>query len=288
MPLGPAGFKPKRRWGQNFLIDPGALAAIAAAFRPQPSDRVLEVGPGDGALTRRIAPRVARLVAVEVDPLLAASLRGSVEGVQVLEADVLALDPEALLRETGATPDEPARIFGNLPYNIATAVILRFLTRHALVRDLMVMVREVAERILSPPRTKEYGSLTVLCRTFARVERIRRLRPGSFRPRPKVESEVIRLALRDPGGAAGGDPEGYAAFVHGCFGQRRKTFLNNLSRVLSAEGAGADVARALLEAAAIPPGGRPEEVPPEGFQRLFEGLRTLRGRRPEAGGPAPV
>jgi 16S rRNA (adenine1518-N6/adenine1519-N6)-dimethyltransferase len=289
MPLGPAGFKPKRRWGQNFLIDPGALAAITAAFRPLPSDRVLEVGPGDGALTRRIAPRVARLVAVEVDPLLAASLRGSLEGVQVLEADVLALDPEALLRETGATPDEPARIFGNLPYNIATAVILRFLTRHALVRDLTVMVqREVAERILSPPRTKEYGSLTVLCRTFARVERIRRLRPGSFRPRPKVESEVIRLALRDPGGAAGGDPEGYAAFVHGCFGQRRKTFLNNLSRVLSAEGAGADAARALLAAAAIPPGCRPEEVSPEGFQRLYAGLTTLRGRRPETREPPPV
>src|SRR5262245_10939628 len=140
MPLGPAGFKPKRRWGQNFLVDPGALQAIAAAFRPAPTDRVLEIGPGDGALTRRIAPRVARFVAVEVDPELAASLRASLEGVRILEGDVLSFAPEALLAEAGATPETRARLLGNLPYNIATAVILRFLKRHDRVRDLMVMV----------------------------------------------------------------------------------------------------------------------------------------------------
>ena len=293
MPLGPVGFKPKRRWGQNFLIDPGVLDAIAAAFRPRPDDRVLEVGPGDGALTRRIAPRVARFTAVEVDPLLADSLRTSLStgtdaqacgSVRILEGDVLAFDPRTLVAEAGGTPGQPIRIVGNLPYNIATAVILRFLTRHALVRDLMVMVqREVAERILSPPHRKEYGSLSVLCRTFARVERIRRLRPGSFRPRPKVESEVLRLALRDPGGAAGADPEGYTAFVQQCFGQRRKTFLNNMKHVLSAEGSGADTrARALLEAAGIDPGGRPEEVPPEGFERLFAEAQTALHPRPGA------
>jgi 16S rRNA (adenine1518-N6/adenine1519-N6)-dimethyltransferase len=295
MRLGPVGFKPKRRWGQNFLVDPGALAAIAAAFRPLPSDRVLEIGPGDGALTRRIAPRVESLVAVEVDPALAAALRtefagagdgaggpaGSETGapaarVRIIEGDILSFDPDRLLADAGASPGRPARLFGNLPYNIATVIILRYLTRHALVRDLTVMVqREVAQRILAPPRSKEYGSLTVLCRTFAKVERVRRLRPGSFRPRPKVESEVIRLALRDPGGAAGADPEGYGRFVHDCFGQRRKTFLNNLARVLAPEGDGAhERARGLLEAAAIEPGGRPEEVPPEGFERLFARLKS--------------
>jgi 16S rRNA (adenine1518-N6/adenine1519-N6)-dimethyltransferase len=305
MPLGPTGFKPKRRWGQNFLIDPGALDAIAAAFRPRPDDRVLEVGPGDGALTRRIAPRVARFTAVEIDPLLAASLREAFEpppdpgaagpaaagagaaGVRILEGDVLAFDPDTLVAEAGGSAAQPIRIVGNLPYNIATAIILRFLARHALVRDLMVMVqREVAGRILSPPGRKEYGSLSVLCRTFARVERIRRLRPGSFRPRPKVESEVLRLALRDPGGAAGADPDGYAAFVQNCFGQRRKTFLNNMKHVLSAEGAGADArARVLLEAAGIAPGGRPEEVPPEGFERLFAKAQAARNPRPGAQSP---
>jgi len=278
MPVGPAGFRPKRRWGQNFLVDPGALQAIALAFRPALSDAVIEVGPGDGALTRRIAPRVGRLTAVEVDPDLAASIRSALPEVRLIEADVLALDPDALLRDAGASMEAPARILGNLPYNIATAVILRFLTRHDLVRDLMVMVqREVAERILAAPRCKEYGSLTVLCRTFARVERVRRLRPGSFRPRPKVESEVIHLTLRDPGGAPGVDPGGYASFVQDCFGQRRKTFRNNLARVLASRGAGDDArALALLENAGIEPGGRPEEVPPEGFWRLFEVFRQER------------
>ncbi|HEV8199326.1 MAG TPA: 16S rRNA (adenine(1518)-N(6)/adenine(1519)-N(6))-dimethyltransferase RsmA [Candidatus Polarisedimenticolia bacterium] len=291
MRLGPAGFKPKRRWGQNFLIDPGALAAIAAAFRPSPGDHVLEIGPGDGALTRRIAPRVAALLAVEVDPELAATLREEFETarVRILEGDVLSFEPERLLADAGAGPGHPVRILGNLPYNIATVIILRYLTRHDLVRDLMVMVqREVAERILAPTHTKEFGSLTVLCRTFAKVERIRRLRPGSFRPRPKVESEVIRLALHDPGGAAGADPDGYARFVHECFGQRRKTFLNNLARVLASEGDDAhERARSLLVAAAIDPGGRPEEVPPEGFERLYARLKSPPEKRIDSP-PSPV
>ena len=287
MPLGPAGFRPKRRWGQNFLVDPAVLQAIALAFRPGSADRVLEIGPGDGALTRRIAPRVFSLTAVEVDPELAASLRSSLPGVRLIAADVMALDPGALLREAGATPETPARLIGNLPYNIATAVILRFLFRHDLVRDLMVMVqREVAERILSATHRKEFGSLSVICRTFAQVERVRRLRPGSFRPRPKVESEVIHLTLRDPGGAAGADPEAFADFVHGCFEQRRKTFHNNLARVLAASGPGADErARALLDRAGIAPRGRPEEVPPEGFQRLFEAFQEERSGRPPAPPP---
>jgi len=287
MRLGPEGFRPKRRWGQNFLVDPAALQAIAAAFRPAPTDRVLEIGPGDGALTRRIAPRVFSLTAVEVDPELAASLRTSLEEVRIVESDVLALDPTALLRDAGASPGTPARLLGNLPYNIATAVILRFLNRHDLVRDLMVMVqREVAERILSAPHRKEFGSLSVLCRTFARVERVRRLRPGSFRPRPRVESEVIHLTLCDPGGAAGAEPDRFAAFVQGCFEQRRKTFQNNLARLLARSGGGADDrARAFLEAVGIAPRGRPEEVPPEGFQRLFEALEAERSGRAPAPSP---
>ena len=301
MRLGPAGFKPKRHWGQNFLVDPGALAAIVAAFRPSPGDRVLEIGPGDGALTRRVAPRVASFLAVEVDPDLAAALRTGLESqpgagtasgagapsaaprprVRVLEGDVLSFEPDRLLADAGAAPGQPVRLLGNLPYNIATVIILKYLMRHDLVSDLMVMVqREVAERILAPPHTKEYGSLSVLCRTFAKVERIRRLRPGSFRPRPRVESEVIRLALHDPGGAAGADPDGYARVVHGCFGQRRKTFLNNLARVLAAGGDDAhERARALLEEAVLDPGGRPEEVPPEGFERLYARLKSRAEKR---------
>lgn len=267
MPDAPSGFRHKKQWGQHFLADPVILDQLVSAFEPRPSDRVLEIGPGAGALTQRLEAKVGRLVTVEIDPALAEALRGpgagAPPGFEVIEADILAVDPETLWRALGLAPDGRARIVGNLPYNIATAILLKFLPRRDRVSDLMVMVqREVAERIASPPRRKSYGSLSVLCQTLARVESIRRLRPGSFRPRPKVESEVLRLTLRDPGGSAAADPEGFAALVHACFAQRRKTIANNLNR------------RDALERAGIDPRSRAEEIAPEGFHRLFEILRA--------------
>src|SRR5262245_7767505 len=165
-----AGFRPRRSLGQNFLVDGAAIEAIVLAFGPRPHDRVLEIGPGQGALTRRLAGRVERLVAVEVDPMLAAGLRASVAplfppgSLEILEADILALPPATLLGALGATAARPARVLANLPYNIATAVILALLPLRPAIADLMVMVqREVAERIRSRPAPKTYGSLSVLC-----------------------------------------------------------------------------------------------------------------------------
>jgi 16S rRNA (adenine1518-N6/adenine1519-N6)-dimethyltransferase len=270
MPVTPSGFRTKKHWGQHFLADPGILDSLVRAFLPRPTDRVLEIGPGTGAFTQRLEAKVARLVAVEIDPALVEALRGpgagAPPGFEVIEADILAIDPETLWRALRLEPGGRARVVGNLPYNIATAIILKLLPLRERVEDLMVMVqREVAERIVSPQHRKSYGSLSVLCQTLARVESIRRLRPGSFRPRPKVDSEVLRLTLRDPGGAAGRDTQGFAALVHACFAQRRKTLLNNLSR---GDAFGAE-ARSLLERAAIDPGRRAEEIPPADFQRLF-------------------
>jgi 16S rRNA (adenine1518-N6/adenine1519-N6)-dimethyltransferase len=275
----PSGFRPKKRWGQHFLADPRILDDLVRAFLPRPTDRVLEIGPGTGALTRRLEARVARLVAVEVDPALAEALRGpgagAPPGFEVLEADILALDPEILWRTLALPPGGRARLVGNLPYNIATTIVLKFLPLRDRVSDLMVMVqREVAERIASRPRRKAYGSLSVLCQTLAQVESIRRLRPGSFRPPPKVDSEVLRLTLKDPGGAAGQDSAGFARLVHACFAQRRKTLLNNLSRPGALAGnASAETVKTLLEGAGLDPGCRAEEIPPDGFQRLFRIMR---------------
>lgn len=275
---------PRRAWGQNFLVDARAVGIIVRAFDPRPDDRVLEVGPGRGALTRAVAGRVGRLLAVEVDPHLATALRTTLlpefpDGrVEILEADILAKPPEALLERLGATAERPARLLANLPYNIATAVILGLLPHYPALTDLMVMVqREVAERILASPGGREYGSLSVLCQAGARISPVLRLGPGSFRPRPKIESEVIHLVLRDPGGAAGADRDGFARFVRGGFAARRKTLHNNLAALQVGAGAGsggshlgADGARRLAAAAAIDGTLRPEAIPVEGWRALFE------------------
>lgn len=270
--------RPRRRFGQNFLVNPGAIDTIVRIFHPRPEDLVLEVGPGRGALTRRLAGRVARLVAVEIDPGLAGPLRADLApevasgALEVLTADALMLDLPATFHAMGAGPGRRVRVIANLPYNIAAAVILRLLALPELVADLLLMVqREVAARILAPPGGKTYGALSVLCRTRARVESVLRLRPGSFRPVPKVDSEVLRFTL-------GGDapPAAEVALLEevlrAAFGQRRKTLLNNLARLpgLDAEGAGG-----LIRAAGLEPGMRPEQVPVAGFLALARARRTI-------------
>ena len=308
MPNRRAGFSRGRRWGQNFLVNAGAADRIIEAFRPGPSDLVLEVGPGRGVLTRRLAGRVRRLVAVEVDPDLAASLRadlaawaaspqappgtpagagrkgrGAPEGsgaLQIVEADVLDLDLGDLLRGLGATPRTPARMIANLPYNIATPLILRLLEQGPLVLDLLVMVqREVAARILSPPGSRQYGGLSVLCQARARVESVLRLRPGSFRPSPKVDFEAIRLTLRSPEEpAATGDPRALSGLLRVAFERRRKTLVNNLARLPWGDGGralGPDAAAGLIRAAGLDPGCRPEEVPVQGYLALLSARRAL-------------
>lgn len=269
-----SGFRPKRRWGQNFLVNQGAADLLVAGFAPRPDDLVLEVGPGRGVLTRRLLGRVARIAAVEVDPLLAAGLRrdlaspaaaargGAATVLEVIEADILGTDLRRLLLDLGAAPARSARVLANLPYNIATAVILRLLDEAALLRDMMVMVqREVAARLLATPDTRPYGSLTVLCQARAAIDSILRLRPGSFRPVPLVESEVVRLTLLP--GAAGPADAALAALLRTGFGHRRKTLLNNLARLRRPGGGalGAAGATDLIRSAGLQPGMRPQEVP---------------------------
>jgi 16S rRNA (adenine1518-N6/adenine1519-N6)-dimethyltransferase len=260
-----------RRWGQNFLVNPGAIDTIIRIFRPAPDDLVLEIGPGRGALTRRLAGRVARLAAIEVDPDLAAALQRDLEPsggagrVRIVRGDVLRVDLEGLLRDLGAAPGRPARAIGNLPYNIASAVLLRLLARRRLLSDLLLMVqREVAARILSPPGRKTYGGLSVLCQAQARVESVLRLRPGSFRPAPKVDSEMIRVTPLPA--AAPEDTGALAALLRAAFASRRQTLLNNLAR---RRGLGAAGAARLIREAGLEPGMRAEEVPVAGFLALL-------------------
>ncbi|MGH9750486.1 MAG: 16S rRNA (adenine(1518)-N(6)/adenine(1519)-N(6))-dimethyltransferase RsmA [Candidatus Polarisedimenticolia bacterium] len=270
--------RPRRRFGQNFLVNTGAIDTIVRIFRPRPDDLVLEIGPGRGALTRRLAGRVARLVAVEIDPELAAPLRTDLAreiasgALEILTADVLMLDLPATFHAMGAEPARRVRVIANLPYNIAAAVILRLLALPERVADLLLMVqREVAARILAPPGGKTYGALSVLCRTRARVESVLRLRPGSFRPVPKVDSEVLRFTPVE-GALPAADAALLEEVLRAAFGQRRKTLLNNLARLsgLDAEGAGR-----LIRAAGLEPGMRAEQVPVAGFLALARARRTI-------------
>jgi len=292
LPQGAGGSH--RKWGQNFLVNAGACETIIRAFAPRPDDRVLEIGPGRGALTRRLLGRVECLMAIEVDPDLASVLRQDLqhshpEGrFDLIEGDVLAVDLGALLDRLGDGARSPCRVIANLPYNIATAVILRLLPLRGTLRDLFVMVqREVAERMASPPGRKSYGSLSVLCQTYALVEPILTLGPGSFQPRPKVDSAVIRMTLRNPGGAVARSHETFVALVRAAFEQRRKTLLNNLARLRpavspSAAAAGAPLGRpaaeALILGAGLDPRRRAEEIPVGGFLALAETFAAPPGR----------
>jgi 16S rRNA (adenine1518-N6/adenine1519-N6)-dimethyltransferase len=258
----------RRRWGQNFLVDDGAAEAILAAFRPSADDRVVEIGPGDGALTRRLIGRVGRLRAVEVDPALAERLEQDLDlsggDAAIVRGDILAIDLAALLGDIGAGPDRPARVIANLPYNIATAVILKLLREGRLLSDLLVMVqKEVAERIVAAPRCKAYGSLSVLCQVAARIDSVLHLGPGSFRPRPRVDSEVIRLQLRHPPPLDGSRRDALSSMLRIAFAHRRKTLQNNLAASFGHPAAGR-----LIRDAGLSPGMRPEEVAVDRFITL--------------------
>jgi 16S rRNA (adenine1518-N6/adenine1519-N6)-dimethyltransferase len=273
----PPGRRARRRWGQNFLVNARAAEAIVRIFGPRSDDVVLEVGPGGGALTALLVGRARRIAAVEIDPRLAAALRArfapeSAAGtIAIIEGDILAMDLPSLLAGAGATPERRARVIGNLPFNIASAVILRLIEERRLIADLLVMVqREVAERILSPPGRKSYGGLSVICQAHASGESVLRLRPGSFRPAPRVESEVVRLTLHEPRGPGAPDPQGLSDLLRAAFRHRRKTLLNNLSRLPGPAGPAAD---ALIRRAGLDPGCRAEEVTVAGFLALLQEWR---------------
>ncbi len=269
---GDGGFRPRRRRGQNFLVNAGAIRSILEAFDPRPGDRVLEVGPGRGALTEPLVERVGRLVAVEVDRDLAVALAARLERhgrsgrLEIVAADVLDVGIVDLVRRLGPG-GRPARLIANLPYNIATAVLLDCLRSRRLLGDLLVMVqREVAERLLSRPGRRTYGSLSVLCQCFARMEIVLRLRPGSFRPRPRVESSVVRMVPLEttPGGEV--RYEELSALLRAAFEQRRKTLQNNLSRIAPG---GSPAAEEWIRAAGLDPRARPESIPVDGYVALL-------------------
>jgi 16S rRNA (adenine1518-N6/adenine1519-N6)-dimethyltransferase len=254
----------RKRFGQHFL-EPAWVVKLVNALDLKPTDRVLEIGPGRGALTKPVSERVEHIIAVEIDRDLAAALRrDGPSNVHIVEGDFLHIDLDALLADV----PRPVRVVGNLPYNIASPILFRLLATHDAGRRLtdatLMLQREVADRLIATPGTKAYGALAIQVAQHADVTRVLTLPPGAFRPPPKVNSAVVRLRFRAPA-ADVGDELVFEKLVRGMFLQRRKTLANALKPVADSLGRSAPQ---LLEAAAVDGRRRPETLTLEEIARL--------------------
>ena len=221
---------PRKRFGQHFLVDAGAIDAIVALIAPQLGQAMVEIGPGLGAMTQPLIERLGRLTVVELDRDLALRLRGRT-GLTVIEADVLKVDFEALLPESG----EPLRVVGNLPYNISTPILFHLLGFAGAILDQHFMLqKEVVERMVAQPATAQYGRLSVMLQWRYAMENVLHVAPSCFDPPPRVDSAIVRM--RPHAQAAVLDPQRLSELVRVAFGQRRKLLRHTLGRWLEEKG----------------------------------------------------
>ena len=244
----------RRALGQHFLRDPGIARAIVDLAAPTRSDLVLEIGPGEGALTGELERRAGRVLALEVDPGLATRLRPRFPRAEIVEADARTWDFGATERPAGGR----ALVVGNLPYSVGKPILTALVAARGAI-DLMVLMlqREVADRVAAAPGGRTYGSLSVLTQLYCDVRVELRVPPGAFRPPPKVDSAVIRLTpLRTPRVAVA-DERRFHVVVRAAFAQRRKTLANALAAGL---GLPSEAIRAAAERAGIDPSRRAETL----------------------------
>ncbi|TVS10761.1 MAG: 16S rRNA (adenine(1518)-N(6)/adenine(1519)-N(6))-dimethyltransferase RsmA [Wenzhouxiangella sp.] len=254
--------RPRKRFGQHFLKDGQVIERLVRAIAPEPDQQLLEIGPGEGVLTRPLLAAGARVTAVELDRDLASTLAdrlGRPAGLEVIQSDILDVDLSAV------APDGPVRVVGNLPYNVSTPILFHLFGQLAQVADLHFMLqKEVVDRLVADPGGREYGRLSVMAGFFCRMDWLFDVPPEAFRPPPKVTSAVIRLKPRAHGECERRLLPALEQVVRQAFGQRRKTLRNSL-RVLMDEAA--------IAAAGVDPGLRPERLSLDQFLRLAEALR---------------
>ena len=272
------GFRFAKGLGQNFLTDPGVLEDMVVGSEIGPDDLVIEIGPGIGTLTAAAAQAAGRVAAIEVDdrllPILAETL-ADYDNVEIISGDVLKLDLAELIRQqkqqTGIPRDGGAvRILGNLPYYITTPILMKLLQEDLPVDTITVMMqKEVADRIQAQPGSKAYGAISVAVQYHCHVDRIVTVPKEVFMPRPKVDSAVLLLRLRDEKAVKTTNEERFFACVRAGFGQRRKTLVNAVS------GAGSwtkDAVRKALADAGIDENRRAETLTLEEFGRVADAL----------------
>jgi 16S rRNA (adenine1518-N6/adenine1519-N6)-dimethyltransferase len=246
----------RKRFGQHFLHDPQVIARILAAIEPRRGERVVEIGPGRGALTAPLLERLGTLIAIEIDRDLARELSARFgPALELLNQDVLEVELAAL---RGAGP--ALRLVGNLPYNISTPLLFHLLAQRAQIHDMHFMLqKEVVDRMVAAPGSRTYGRLTVMLAPWVRIERLLNVGPGAFTPPPKVSSAVVRLMPLAAPAFDIGTTASFERVVRAAFAQRRKTLRNALKGTVDA---------GVLERLGIDPGARPEQLAPAQFGAL--------------------
>ncbi len=228
-------FRIKKKFGQNFLIDGNIIDKILIAAELNNMDIVVEIGPGVGTLTYRLAKKARQVVAVEIDrtvlPLLTETLDG-LDNVTLVEADALKIDFEQLVQDRTGIPADGYKVVANLPYYITTPLIMHLLEKQSSVRKIIVMVQEeVARRLTASPGTKDYGALTLAANYYAVVEMAFKVPRTVFLPRPEVDSAVVSMTVRKSPAVCVINEQIYFALIRAAFQQRRKILLNALGCV---------------------------------------------------------
>ena len=255
------GHRPRKRFGQHFLHDANVIERLVGVIAPRPGDHLVEIGPGEGVLTRPVIEKAGALTVIELDRDLAAILAerlGCPEGLDIVQADVLKVDLEAL------AAGRALRIIGNLPYNISTPIMFHLFESRAEIVDMHFMLqKEVVDRMVAAPGSRQYGRLSVMAAFHCDMTRLFKVPPGAFRPPPKVDSAIVRLVPKRLSGEDRALLPDFAEVTRRAFGQRRKTLRNSLKGLID------DVQ---FEAAGIDPGARAETLSVDQFKKLAEGV----------------
>lgn len=284
MPKGSVPARPPRKpkLGQHFLNDPSAAARIVDALGDISQRTVLEVGPGRGEISSLLSTRTRRLIAIELDRVLAAQLRmkfALTPNVEIIEGDILSIDFDTLFGpKPGSTrpgielTPETVHVLGNIPYYITSDILLRLFEFRRYFHTIVLMLqREVAERVTAAPGGREYGLLSATAQLYARVEQLFTLHPGSFTPPPKVQSTVIRLTIAPKLGKLRVPETEFINFLKLSFAQKRKTLWNNLKPQYPE-----DLLREALDKAGVNPQLRAEALSLEKSAALFRALNDGR------------
>ncbi|MBR2592350.1 MAG: ribosomal RNA small subunit methyltransferase A [Oscillospiraceae bacterium] len=266
------GPKPKKALGQNFLVNPGIAPKMIEASGLTQDYGVLEIGPGLGALTKELAPRAKKVVAIELDGDVIPKLQEAVaswSNVEIIRGDVMELPVREIMQEHFG--GMPTAVFGNLPYYITSPIIMRLLTEEVPAEFITVMVqKEAAQRLAAAEGSRDCGAVSLAVRYYAEPEILFDVQPGSFYPRPKVTSSVMKLVLRKHPPVDVKDTDRLFSMIRAAFSQRRKTLQNSVS---SALGIGKDEVRDALRACGIPENVRPEELGLRDYAALSDSLK---------------